>query len=106
MELHRHLLQTTGVWRGENAAPAPHNWLATREWLLVVPRSRERAGGIGVNALGFAGSLLVRSDEQLAWLRTQGPLDFLRLVVEEIAWPGFHCRSSSSWYTRSDQRYA
>lgn len=83
MELHRHLLQTMGVWRGENAAPAPHNWLATREWLLVVPRSRERAGGIGVNALGFAGSLLVRSAEELAWLRTQGPLDFLRQVVEE-----------------------
>jgi ATP adenylyltransferase/5',5'''-P-1,P-4-tetraphosphate phosphorylase II len=36
-----------------------------------------------VNALGFAGSLLVRSAEQLAWLRTLGPLNFLRQVVEE-----------------------
>lgn len=82
-ELHRHLLQRTGIWRGEGVVPAPHNWLATREWLLVVPRSREQVGGIGVNALGFAGSFVVRSTEQLAWLRAQGPLNFLRQVVEE-----------------------
>jgi len=56
----------------------PYNLLACREWLLLVPRSREFAGGISVNALGYAGALLVRNEEQLRELRATGPLAALR----------------------------
>jgi len=38
---------------------APYNLLATRRWMLVVPRRQERYEKISVNALGFAGSLFV-----------------------------------------------
>ena len=58
----------------------PYNLLATREWMVLVPRRHEGFEGIAVNALGFAGSLLVRSDAQLAYLREIGPLAVLREV--------------------------
>ncbi|GAB4372553.1 MAG: ATP adenylyltransferase [Acidobacteriota bacterium] len=54
--------------------PGPYNLLLTRELLVVVPRRRESWEGISINALGFAGSLLVRDDAQLARLRDAGPM--------------------------------
>jgi ATP adenylyltransferase len=56
----------------------PYNLVATREWLLLVPRAREFFDGISVNGLGFAGALLVRDQEQLRVLRAAGPLAALR----------------------------
>ncbi|WP_228382952.1 hypothetical protein [Synechococcus elongatus] len=34
--------------------PPAHNFLLTRQWLLIVPHSRESHLPINVNALGFA----------------------------------------------------
>ena len=48
--------------------------------MVLVPRRQEAFEDIAVNALGFAGSLLVRSDAQLAYLREIGPLAVLREV--------------------------
>ena len=65
---------------GCDAAGRPYNLLLTREWMLFVPRAAEKWEGISVNALGFAGSLLVRAPEQLERLRRAGPLAALRAV--------------------------
>jgi sulfate adenylyltransferase (ADP) / ATP adenylyltransferase len=59
---------------------APYNLLMTREWMLLVPRSAEFFHGISVNALGYAGALLVRSDAQMTLLRESGPMAVLRQV--------------------------
>ena len=68
--------------RGERRAvrPAPYNLLVTRRWMLVVPRSRERFGTISINALGFAGSLFVRDEDEMQDLREAGPMRALRAV--------------------------
>ncbi len=58
----------------------PYNLLVTRDWLLVVPRAREHAEGISINALGFAGSLFVRDAAALARLRAMGPMRALATV--------------------------
>lgn len=50
-----------------------YNLLLTRRWLLVVPRPVERVAGMSVNALGFAGSLLVPDLAGLDRLRVLGP---------------------------------
>ena len=69
------------------AADTPYNLLATRQWMLLVPRRCEHwepapgARGISVNALGFAGSLLVRNQEQLQLVRECGPMEVLRHVA-------------------------
>ncbi|UCD23734.1 MAG: phosphorylase, partial [Gemmatimonadota bacterium] len=58
-----------------------YNLLATRDWMLMVPRSLEKFRSISVNSLGFAGSLLVRNEEELGMVREVGPLEILRQVA-------------------------
>jgi ATP adenylyltransferase len=58
----------------------PYNLLVTDDWMLFVPRAREAWEGIAVNALGFAGALLVRDRAELERLRAAGPLAVLRGV--------------------------
>jgi ATP adenylyltransferase len=60
---------------------APHNLLMTRDWLLLVPRSRAELGAIEVNALGFAGALLLNDDHDVERVRELGPLQVLRRVA-------------------------
>lgn len=61
----------------------PYNLLATRRWMLVVPRRQERYQTISVNALGFAGSLYVRNSAELELVRRAGPMNVLRAVTLE-----------------------
>ena len=67
--------------RSENAVRPPYNLLATRQWMLLVPRAYEQCEAMSVNALGFAGALLVRNAEQLAWLTAYGPMRVLQQVA-------------------------
>ena len=55
----------------------PYNLLFTREWMLLVPRSREFFGPISVNALGFAGALLAKNQHEMELLREQGGMGVL-----------------------------
>ncbi len=62
----------------------PYNVLVTRAWLLVVPRSRECFQGVSLNALAFAGALLVHSEPQLAQIQATGWLSILREVAQPV----------------------
>jgi ATP adenylyltransferase len=64
----------------EPLRPAPYNLLVTRRWMLAVPRSRERFGTISINALGFAGSLFVRDEQEMQDVRDAGPMRALKAV--------------------------
>ncbi|MCG8361947.1 MAG: phosphorylase, partial [Pseudanabaenales cyanobacterium] len=61
-----------------------YNLIATRQWMLVVPRSQESYQEISVNSLGFAGSLLVRNIEQMQLLKDIGPMNLLKSVALPI----------------------
>ncbi|HKJ71612.1 MAG TPA: hypothetical protein VKA55_07670 [Gammaproteobacteria bacterium] len=63
---------------------APYNLLATRSWMMLVPRASERFDGIMINALGFAGGFLVRDRDDLANLRRIGPMRVLQGVSGAI----------------------
>lgn len=65
----------------ELGCDGPHDVLMTSSWMLVVPRSRERFESISVNALGFAGSLLVKDQRELDRVREVGPIAVLRHVA-------------------------
>lgn len=67
--------------RGAARQSAPYNLLATRRWLLAVPRTAERCEGVAINALGFAGALLVCDTEHLARVIGYGPLHMLQAVT-------------------------
>jgi len=58
----------------------PYNLLITRTWSLAVPRTREFFGSMSVNAIGFAGGLLVRTEAELARVKEVGPLAVLAAV--------------------------
>jgi len=57
---------------------APYNLLFTREWMLLVPRSQEFFESISINALGYAGALLVQNERQLKALKQTGPMTILK----------------------------
>ena len=51
--------------------------------MLLVPRTTECVEGISINALGFAGSLVVRDAAQMETIRQLGPFEVLRRVARE-----------------------
>ncbi|MEM7726758.1 MAG: DUF4922 domain-containing protein [Cyanobacteria bacterium P01_A01_bin.45] len=60
-----------------------YNLLATRDWMLIVPRKAEKFQNISVNSLGFAGCLLVRDREQMQLLKDVGAINILKGVGVE-----------------------
>ncbi|MFA9461796.1 ATP adenylyltransferase family protein [Thiohalorhabdus sp. Cl-TMA] len=77
-EIYYALRQTLGIWEEST----PYNFLATRHWMMLVPRVRERFEGIMINALGFAGGFLVRNHQDLEHLRVTGPMRVLQGVSQ------------------------
>jgi len=78
--LHAHYgegMESLGL-RAGGADTRPYNLLVTRDWLVLLPREQGLVDGIPVNALCFAGALLVLDDTQLETLRQRGPLDVLK----------------------------
>ena len=67
----------TGIETGQ---PKPYNFLMTRQWMMIIPRSMGRFEGISVNALGFAGLLLVKDHKRLGQLEKLGPSKLLNTV--------------------------
>lgn len=88
-EAYRALLAKAGI-RGEPAAGGerqsePYNLLVTREWMLLVPRSRDEFEGASINSLGYAGALLVKNPHQLDAVRRVGPMGVLAQVGRRAA---------------------
>jgi sulfate adenylyltransferase (ADP) / ATP adenylyltransferase len=67
--------------------PGAYNLLVTRRWMLLVPRSAEQFAAIPVNALGYAGSFFIWSDEQAEALLAHGPMTVLAAVALPRARP-------------------
>jgi ATP adenylyltransferase len=83
--LYPQMLERVGVTsverNGARYQSAPWNLLITRKWMLAAPRVREDFNGVAINALGFAGSLYVRDDAQLATIKRAGPMAALQAVT-------------------------
>jgi len=80
LEKYQQLIVKTDLDPQKSGKPAPYNLLMTREWMMVIPRSKESYKNISINSLGFAGALLVRNAEQMEQLKQIGPLTFLQKV--------------------------
>jgi ATP adenylyltransferase len=83
-ECYKRLLSAVGIEgvrvNGELRHSVPYNLLICKQWMWMVPRTREYYQDISVNALGFAGSLFVRDTAQLELVRNVGPMAVLRSV--------------------------
>ncbi|VXD20091.1 ATP adenylyltransferase [Planktothrix serta PCC 8927] len=81
LELYFALLASVGLSVNDQSFQSgAYNLLATRNWMMIIPRSQEEFEGISINSLGFAGGLLVRNSEQLQWLKSHHPLTVLTQV--------------------------
>jgi sulfate adenylyltransferase (ADP) / ATP adenylyltransferase len=86
LECYRTLLCAVGL-KDDGVSGRPsgaYNLLATRQWMLIVPRSHESFESIPVNSLGFAGSLFVRDEQQMQILKNYGPMTLLEKVAVPI----------------------
>lgn len=73
------------------APRSPYNLLMTREWMLIVPRSQASYQNIGINALGFAGAMLVSNQQQLEIVKEYQPLNILKAVGMDFPSPEGGC---------------
>lgn len=72
------------AWRKLEFQFQPFNLLITRDWMLVIPRRAESAGTVSVNSLGYAGALLVKTQQELQRLKQQGPMALLAEVSQPL----------------------
>lgn len=83
--VYRALVTATGL--DTDSAPhagapgPPYNLVVLRDWMMLVPRTRETFCTITVNSLGVAGALLVKDEERLRLLQRRGPAAALRYVT-------------------------
>lgn len=59
----------------------PYNLLVTHEWMLCVPRARDRYQGISINSLAFAGSFFVRDAAHAHVIAAAHPMSVLKSVA-------------------------
>lgn len=85
--LYRELLHLCGIsavaTEDGEVQSTPYNLLVRRGWMLLVPRSRACFESISVNGLGFAGSLFLRSQEEVDRVHAIGPMQVLRTVATQ-----------------------
>ncbi|MBU6354128.1 MAG: ATP adenylyltransferase [Cyanobacteria bacterium REEB498] len=62
----------------------PYNLLIGPDWVLTVERIQEHWAGFSINALGFAGYLLITQGSDLDWLQRHGPWELLQAVAAPV----------------------
>lgn len=70
-----------GAPERDPAPRRPYNLLFDQHWLLTVERVQEHWAGFSVNALGFAGYLLITERSDTHWLQQHGPWALLQAVA-------------------------
>jgi ATP adenylyltransferase len=84
LECYRALLAQAGIRAVAHAGGArqsgPYSLIVTRDWMLLVPRSRDAFEGVSINSLSYAGALFVREPHQLEAIRQAGPMSVLAQV--------------------------
>lgn len=75
------LLQSVNLLSADHQLQGAYNLLATRQWMLIVPRCQESFESISVNSLGFAGALLVRNEAEKQRLQAFGAWNLLKEVA-------------------------
>ncbi|MGK7958737.1 MAG: phosphorylase [Crocosphaera sp.] len=81
LENYHNLLKALNISVNQEEKPLPYNLLVTRDWMMIVKRSRPKYESISVNSLGFAGALLVKNEAQMKTLKILNPLTILEKVA-------------------------
>ena len=74
------LFQIVNITIEEEKPSQDYNLLITREWMMMIPRSKDRFDSISINSLGFSGALLVKNKVDLDKVKKHQPLEILSKV--------------------------
>ena len=74
-EIYKELLYKLGLGDPKiNKKPRyPYNLIFTNKWMLLIKRKADNLYGISINALGFAGYILVTEKSNISYLKKIGP---------------------------------
>lgn len=61
----------------KGVAPQSYNVILSKQYMVLVPRQQERVDAIAVNALAFAGTILISSKAGLQDVKDKGPFAVL-----------------------------
>ncbi|ROS01568.1 ATP adenylyltransferase [Sinobacterium caligoides] len=81
-QLYLRMVARLGLICDINGALPPYNLLINRDWLWLVPRTTAEVEGIGINALGYAGAILLTDRGQLQTLKRIGVSALLRQAAK------------------------
>ncbi len=59
----------------------PYNLIFTNKWMALIKRKRDNIHGISINALGFAGYILVTENSNITYLKKYGPEKLLENFI-------------------------
>lgn len=80
LEYYHQLLDKLSITIENNKPSTHYNLLMTKQWMMIIPRSKEKLKFISINSLGFAGALLVKNEQELEFLLKHKPLEILSKV--------------------------
>ena len=82
LENYHKLLRAINLPLHKEKPTVDYNLLITREWMMIIERSKASYESIPVNSLGFAGTFLVKNQEQMEQLKELTPLKILHNVAQ------------------------
>ena len=74
-EIYKDLSYNLGLGdpRNDKKPKYPYNLIFTDRWMIIIKRKTDNLFGISINALGFAGYILVTENSDIKYLRESGP---------------------------------
>ena len=74
-EIYKNLSYKLGLGdpRNDKKPKYPYNLIFTDRWMIIIKRKTDNLFGISINALGFAGYILVTENSDIKYLRELGP---------------------------------
>jgi len=74
-EIYKNLSYKLGLGdpRNDKKPKYPYNLIFTDRWMIIIKRKTDNLFGISINALGFAGYILVTEKSDIKYLRELGP---------------------------------
>ena len=74
-EIYKDLSYNLGLGdpRNDKKPKYPYNLIFTDRWMIIIKRKTDNLFGISINALGFAGYILVTENSNIKYLRELGP---------------------------------
>ncbi len=82
-EIYKDLSYNLGLGdpRNDKKPKYPYNLIFTDRWMIIIKRKTDNLFGISINALGFAGYILVTENSDIKYLRELGPEKLLEAFL-------------------------